>query len=49
VPDRVADVLNRNAVGAHDRDGCVPSFMGVPVADATGLARSWSTAKASGS
>jgi hypothetical protein len=30
----VADVLDRDAVVAHDRDGGVPSFVGVPVADA---------------
>jgi hypothetical protein len=31
---RVADLLDRDAVAAHDRDCGVAAFMGVPVADA---------------
>ena len=31
---RVADVLDRDAVVAHDRDGGVTSLVGVPVTDA---------------
>ncbi len=31
---RVADVLDRDAVAAHDRDRGVPTLVGVPVADA---------------
>ena len=34
IADGVADLLNRDAVGAHDRNGRVPSLMGVPMADA---------------
>ena len=33
----VADVLDRDAVMAHDRDGCVPALVSVPVADARSL------------
>ncbi len=32
VTDGIADVLDRDALAAHDRDSGVPSFVGVPVA-----------------
>src|SRR3984885_3253559 len=34
VADSVADVLDRDAVAAHDRDGGVAALVGVPVANA---------------
>jgi hypothetical protein len=35
----VADVLDRDAIVAHDRDGGVAALMGVPMADARTLGR----------
>src|SRR5579859_6518794 len=37
VTDGVADLLERDAVGAHDRYRGVPAFVGMPVADACSL------------